>query len=276
MRRNSIFTKRWVKGSAVLVATAATLVFANPQQAIATPLKGVDSATVSQSASNVVDIDFADGIKGRITFLEDGIFRYNVDPKGEFSEYATPRSKSHTAKIQAQPDTSDTYSKPSATVADKGDTIEITGGKATVILDKATGKMSIKSGDRVVVSESASLDLDKKGTVQTLAKEKSENFFGGGTQNGRFLHTNQTIAISNTNNWTDGGVASPNPFYIGRVTATACSETRLQRVPTTSVPRTHRRSRLCTARMSLMPTTSWRPTRELRTWQLRCCRTTTR
>lgn len=99
MRRNSIFTKRWVKGSAVLVATAATLVFANPQQAIATPLKGVDSATVSQSASNVVDIDFADGIKGRITFLEDGIFRYNVDPKGEFSEYATPRSKSHTAKI---------------------------------------------------------------------------------------------------------------------------------------------------------------------------------
>lgn len=38
MRRNSIFTKRWVKGSAVLVATAATLVFANPQQAIATPL----------------------------------------------------------------------------------------------------------------------------------------------------------------------------------------------------------------------------------------------
>lgn len=101
-----------MKGSAVLVATAATLVFANPQQAIATPLKGVDSATVSQSASNVVDIDFADGIKGRITFLEDGIFRYNVDPKGEFSDYATPRSKSHTAKIQAQPDTSDTYSKP--------------------------------------------------------------------------------------------------------------------------------------------------------------------
>lgn len=190
MRRNSIFTKRWVKGSAVLVATAATLVFASPQQAVATPLKGVESATVSQSASNVVDIDFAGGIKGRITFLEDGIFRYNVDPKGEFSEYATPRSKSHTAKIQAQPDASDTYSKPSATVADKGNTIEISGGKATVILDKATGKMSIKSGDRVVVSESASLDLDKKGTVQTLAKEKSENFFGGGTQNGRFLHTN--------------------------------------------------------------------------------------
>ena len=46
VRRNSIFTKRWVKGSAVLVATAATLVFANPQQAIATPLKGVDLSLI--------------------------------------------------------------------------------------------------------------------------------------------------------------------------------------------------------------------------------------
>lgn len=144
-----------------------------------------------------------------------------------------------------------------------------------MILDKATGKMSIKSGDRVVVSESASLDLDKKGTVQTLAKEKSENFFGGGTQNGRFLHTNQTIAISNTNNWTDGGVASPNPFYWTSDGYGVLRNTFAE-VPTTSVPRTHRRSRLCTARMSLMPTTSWRPTRALRTWQPRCCRTTTR
>lgn len=89
VRKNSIFTKRWVKGSAVLVATAATLAFAAPQQAIATPLKGVESAAVSQTASNVVDINFADGIKGRITFLEDGIFRYNVDPRASFPN--TPR-----------------------------------------------------------------------------------------------------------------------------------------------------------------------------------------
>ena len=101
MRRNSIFTKRWVKGSAVLVATAATLVFASPQQAIATPLKGVDSATVSQSASNVVDIDFADGIKGRITFLEDGIFRYNVDPKA--SSLSMPRRVASPTRLRFRP-----------------------------------------------------------------------------------------------------------------------------------------------------------------------------
>ena len=32
-------------------------------------------------------------------------------------------------------------------------------------------------------------------------------------QNGRFSHRGQRIAIENTNNWVDGGVASPTPFY---------------------------------------------------------------
>ena len=32
-------------------------------------------------------------------------------------------------------------------------------------------------------------------------------------QNGRFSHKGKAIAIENTNNWVDGGVASPTPFY---------------------------------------------------------------
>lgn len=32
-------------------------------------------------------------------------------------------------------------------------------------------------------------------------------------QNGRFSHKGQSIRIVNTNQWTDGGVASPTPFY---------------------------------------------------------------
>lgn len=44
-------------------------------------------------------------------------------------------------------------------------------------------------------------------------KEK-EFFFGGGHQNGRFSHKNETIQIKNESNWVDGGVASPSPFYV--------------------------------------------------------------
>ena len=32
-------------------------------------------------------------------------------------------------------------------------------------------------------------------------------------QNGRFSHKGKSIAIENQNSWTDGGVASPNPYY---------------------------------------------------------------
>src|SRR5699024_6468162 len=37
--------------------------------------------------------------------------------------------------------------------------------------------------------------------------------YGGGTQNGRFVHTGRKIQIVNESAWMDGGVASPNPFY---------------------------------------------------------------
>lgn len=40
-----------------------------------------------------------------------------------------------------------------------------------------------------------------------------EYYYGGGVQNGRFSHRGKIIKIVNENSWTDGGVASPAPFY---------------------------------------------------------------
>ena len=210
MQKKSLFSHRWVKGSAVVAATALSLAVAAP--AYAAPLASVKSATAQD---NVVTITFNDGIQGKITLLEDGIFRYNVDPKGEFSAYATPKNAAHTAKIQAQPDTSSKYSRPQASVKEEGGkfVISAANGKTTIEFDKATAKMTVKTDGTVVMEESAALDLDKSGTVQKLVKHEGENFFGGGTQNGRFIHTGKTINIANESNWVDGGVASPNPFY---------------------------------------------------------------
>lgn len=176
-----------------------------------TTLNKVDSATVNK---NVVNVSFNDGaINGKITFLENGIFRYNVDPAGEFNEYAEPAREEYTATIQAQSDSSDKYQKPTPIVTDAGTAFEIKTADATIVLEKATAKMSIKNkAGAVVMEETESLSLGSK-TVQKLATSDDEYFFGGGTQNGRFTHKGKTINIATENMWVNGNVSSPNPFY---------------------------------------------------------------
>lgn len=158
-------------------------------------------------------VTFNDNVTAKITFLEQGVFRYNVDPSGEFSPYATPRSKDHTAKIQAQPDTSKKYSHPEVSVQDTGTALEITDGMVTISFEKATAKMKVSSKGKVIFEEQAALSITDGATTQEIKSDLGEDFFGGGTQNGRFVHTGKTINIANESSWTDGGVSSPNPFY---------------------------------------------------------------
>ena len=210
MQRKPILSRRWARGTAVVAATALSIALAMP--AGADPLQGVESAAVNSEKSYVVDVQYANGIKGKITFLEDDIFRLNVDPSGKFSVYAAPRAEAHVGRIPAQPDSSSKYKHAKPEVKTEGNSIVITAGKTTISLDKATAKMTVKSGDKVLVEETSALDLAQGGTVQTLAKTEGEHFFGGGTQNGRIDHTGKVITLDK-GGWEDGQVASPSPFY---------------------------------------------------------------
>ncbi|WP_294560969.1 discoidin domain-containing protein [uncultured Traorella sp.] len=212
-------------GTLSLTMALSTLTIFNSVSALANAssyrgsLNEVKEAVVDRNNDNIVYVTFNDDVTAKITFLEDGIFRYNVDPSGVFSKYASPRSNSHTAKIQQYPDESEYYSHPSATVDDNGDTITIsvsneeTKETTKIIYDKDTAKMSVMVNDTIVLQEKESLSITNGATVQTLIKNDGENFYGGGTQNGRFVHTGQEINIANESGWVDGQVASPNPFY---------------------------------------------------------------
>lgn len=212
----------WLLTGAMLVTTFA---YASPGTAkAADPFVGslttVDNVTVD---GNVATVTFNGGaVTGRITLLEDGIFRYNVDPSGEFSEYAKVRNGyPDKGKIPAQPDDSDNYTKPDAEMADEGDTFTIKAkdGSTVIEFDKDTAKMKVRTGNKVVMEEAAALNIGNSSTVQTLIKHDqnnnglSEEFFGGGTQNGRFVHTGEVINIANESKWVDGMVSSPSPFY---------------------------------------------------------------
>lgn len=184
-------------------------------------LEKVDSVQVEE---NVATISFNDGkVKGKITFLEDGIFRYNVDPSGEFSEYPAYRNGYPTSgKIVAQPDSSDRYAKPEVSATKKQNSnYEIKSGTTTIEFDQ-NAAMTVKSNGIVVMQESKPLQFNTSSTVQTLVQHTefsntsasvAEQFYGGGTQNGRMVHTGEVINIENESNWVDGGVSSPNPFY---------------------------------------------------------------
>lgn len=182
-------------------------------------INGIESIKVDEKDSNIVWITFKGGIKGKITFLDNTIFRYNVDPSGKFSNYAEKKGSVEgipDARIQAQPDTSKEYTHPKATVskgAQSSDTV-ITAGDVKIVFD-AEGKMSVETKGKVVMQEKEPLVIGSGKTTQTLVKhdDLGENYFGGGTQNGRFIHTGNIINIANESSWTDGGVSSPNPFY---------------------------------------------------------------
>ena len=176
-------------------------------------LQYVQSVVLDQDDHNIVYVNYNDDVTAKVTFLEDGIFRYNVDPSGKFAKYATPNARSHVAKIQQYPDESNNYSHPSAKVTNDEETYSIVNGSTTIVLDKDTATMKVLDGNKTVLEEKDALLITDNSTVQTLVANNGEDFYGGGTQNGRFIHTGEAIKIAIDNTWVDGSVTSPNPFY---------------------------------------------------------------
>ena len=212
--------KRFAKKATALATVfgmAASLIPAVPMQVKAEDFAGtlteVKAVEVDNTDKNIVWVTFNGDIKGKLTFLDDGIFRYNVDPSGEFAKYATPRQGTHVGRIQQYPDESENYSHPEAAVTEADGNITITSGGVSVVFDKDTALMSIKKGNKTVMEEKEPLILEEGRNVQTLKKRDGENFYGGGMQNGRFVHTGESINIVNEGKWVDGNVTSPNPFY---------------------------------------------------------------
>ncbi|MBO4800783.1 MAG: discoidin domain-containing protein [Bacteroidaceae bacterium] len=110
---------------------------------------------------------------------------------------------------------------------EQGEAWVIRTSQVAITVNRSSGKMvftDLRSGKNVTstiapatVPEGASegpFTFDEKGhTTLLLSAQPDECFYGGGVQNGRYAHKGTVIAIENTNNWTDGGVASPTPFY---------------------------------------------------------------
>lgn len=100
-------------------------------------------------------------------------------------------------------------------VEDKADAVVVSTPCIEVAVDKATRLMRVtdRESGRTVVEQVAPAEFGDGRVTVVLGEEPQEYFYGGGVQNGRFSHKGKIIAIENQNSWTDGGVASPAPFY---------------------------------------------------------------
>ena len=102
------------------------------------------------------------------------------------------------------------------TVEEEGSYFSIQTSQLLVSVDRETGRMDFtdrRTGKKVTGQVGSALVVDDKSVTLQLSAQPDERFYGGGVQNGRYAHRGTVIAIENTNNWTDGGVSSPTPFY---------------------------------------------------------------
>lgn len=158
----------------------------------------------------VVEIRYSDGSRMTVDFYGDRIFRLFMDKKGGIVR--DPQASPEARILVDSPRRA--LTAPVRVEQQDGKVVVLT-EKVKLEIDKRTScfRLIDRATERVVAESLQPVTFEKNKVTLTLREAPGEYFYGGGVQNGRFSHKGKAIAIENTNNWTDGGVASPTPFY---------------------------------------------------------------
>ncbi|MFI6169178.1 TIM-barrel domain-containing protein [Nocardia sp. NPDC051052] len=141
----------------------------------------------------------------RVSFPNSGAVRVQLAPDGKFTDPARDKIMPPTKVPPA-----------AARRTDKGDYWAIATSGVTLRAYKSPLRFALydSANTRQIWAETTPLSWTKTATTQSLGRGKNEQFFGGGEQNGRFSHRDQTIKIFADDNWNDGGAPNSQPFYL--------------------------------------------------------------
>ncbi len=156
-----------------------------------------------------VEVIYGNGQTATLDFYGKNVFRIFQDPQGGI--ICDPKSNPP-AKILVDSPRRDVGE---LRLSQDGQSVTVATAEVSVSFDHHTGLMTVTDlrNGKVVAEQSRAVDFQNGRTTLSLHNHDGEYFYGGGVQNGRFSHRGRRIEIVNTNSWTDGGVASPAPFY---------------------------------------------------------------
>ncbi|WP_412537791.1 glycoside hydrolase family 31 protein [Longispora sp. K20-0274] len=199
MRRKPLWTAvvGLVLASSALSATPA--VAADPGQLGAVTGFAADGATYTFSSG---------AARVRVAFQRDDVFRLWLAPDGEFTD---PANTGAGAKTVVKTD----YPVPATTWKETRDSYELRTASARLVARKNPLTFTLYKADGAKVwQETAPLSWTPDSATQSLSRGDKEQFFGGGMQNGRFSHRDQTVRVSTDYNWEDGGNPNAVPYYM--------------------------------------------------------------
>ena len=164
---------------------------------------------IVQINPTTVEVRFSDNQRMTLDFYGENIFRLFQDKAGGILR--DPEAKPEAQILVDNP----RRNVSGLVIENTPESMSVATKKVKVTFDPQTGLMQVINLETgaIVMEEARPAQFEKTEVTLTLKEAPDEYFYGGGVQNGRFSHKGRVIAIENQNSWTDGGVASPNPFY---------------------------------------------------------------
>jgi alpha-glucosidase (family GH31 glycosyl hydrolase) len=150
----------------------------------------------------------------RLSFEDDDLLRVWLAPDGTFTDPAND-DPGHPDAPDADIVVKRDYPGAGSTYVDTDDSIVIRTDAAALTVTKSPITLELADADGTQLwRETEPLAWTDDETTQALTRGSQEQFFGGGMQNGRFSHRDETITVSTSYNWNDGGNPNAVPFYV--------------------------------------------------------------
>lgn len=156
-------------------------------------------------ANNYYELHFSTGEVARLFILDDGIFRFYLDPTGRFDE-------SNPIVSNLNQFNNDLFKKTTAQATDGAFIVHSQNIRIVFQKDPVLISIFDEQIHRYRMKEKSPIELGHGQTTEILTQQENEFYYGGGLQGGQFSHKGKKILIKNTNIVGAGGVINPIPF----------------------------------------------------------------